>query len=152
MTTPVPTPVSDFPLAGALDGTEIVPVVKDGITSQSTTQDIADLAGGGALALSGELALVAAAGNNNNAALGSANNSLLVNTAAGAAALTGIAAGDPGQVCVVTNTGANTLDLPPEDLNSTAANRLYGAVTLTLLQNQSRMLVYSPTLTRWRLV
>ena len=47
MVNPVPVPVTDFPAAGSLDGTEIVPVVKAGITSQSTTQDIADLAGQG---------------------------------------------------------------------------------------------------------
>jgi hypothetical protein len=38
--------ISLLPAAGALDGTEPVPVVKDGVTSQTTTQAIADLAAG----------------------------------------------------------------------------------------------------------
>jgi len=39
--------ITQLPSAGTLDGTEIVPLVKNGITSQTTTQDIADLGGGG---------------------------------------------------------------------------------------------------------
>jgi hypothetical protein len=38
--------ITELPLSGALDGTEIVPIVQGGITSQATTQDIADLGGG----------------------------------------------------------------------------------------------------------
>jgi hypothetical protein len=40
------TKISGLASAGTLTGTELVPVVKSGVTSQSTTQDIADLAGG----------------------------------------------------------------------------------------------------------
>lgn len=47
MTAPVPVPVSQFPAAGTLNGSEIVPVVKNGTTSRTTTQDIANLASGG---------------------------------------------------------------------------------------------------------
>lgn len=47
MTNPVPVPVSTFPPAGSLTGSEIVPVIKGGITSRTTTQAIADLGGGG---------------------------------------------------------------------------------------------------------
>jgi len=39
--------ITQLPSAGTLDGTEIVPLVKNGVTSQTTTQDIADLGGGG---------------------------------------------------------------------------------------------------------
>lgn len=49
MVNPVPVPVTSFPAAGALDGTEEVPVVKAGITSRTTAQAIADLGGGGAV-------------------------------------------------------------------------------------------------------
>ncbi len=38
--------ITELPLSGALDGTEIVPIVQSGVTSQATTQDIADLGGG----------------------------------------------------------------------------------------------------------
>jgi len=37
--------ISLLPAAGTLDGSEPVPVVKDGVTKQTTTQEIADLAG-----------------------------------------------------------------------------------------------------------
>lgn len=40
-------PVSGFPEADALDGTEIVPLVQDGLSKRTTAQDIADLGGGG---------------------------------------------------------------------------------------------------------
>ncbi|GAG60430.1 unnamed protein product [marine sediment metagenome] len=40
------TKISGLAAAGTLTGTELVPVVKSGVTSQSTTQDIADLASG----------------------------------------------------------------------------------------------------------
>lgn len=39
--------ISALPDAGALAGTELVPVVKSGVTSVTTTQAIADLGGGG---------------------------------------------------------------------------------------------------------
>lgn len=39
--------ISQLPLAAELDGTELVPVVQGGVTSKTTTQDIASLAAGG---------------------------------------------------------------------------------------------------------
>lgn len=39
--------ISAMPAAGALTGTELVPLVQGGVNVQSTTQDIADLGGGG---------------------------------------------------------------------------------------------------------
>jgi len=39
--------ISALPSAGTLDGSEPVPVVKDGVTKQTTAQDIANLASGG---------------------------------------------------------------------------------------------------------
>jgi len=39
--------ISDLTSAAALDGTELVPVVQNGSTVQTTAQDIADLGGGG---------------------------------------------------------------------------------------------------------
>ena len=40
--------ISELTSAAALDGTELVPVVQNGSTVQTTAQDIADLSGGGA--------------------------------------------------------------------------------------------------------
>jgi len=39
--------ISGLPASGALTGTEIVPIVQSGTTKRTTTQDIADLGGGG---------------------------------------------------------------------------------------------------------
>jgi hypothetical protein len=39
--------ISTMASAGALDGTELVEVVKGGANRRTTTQDIADLGGGG---------------------------------------------------------------------------------------------------------
>jgi hypothetical protein len=39
--------ISQLTASGALTGTELVPVVQGGVTVQTTTQDIADLSGGG---------------------------------------------------------------------------------------------------------
>ncbi len=58
MTIPVPVPVSQFPDAGALAGTEIVPVVKNGITSQTTSQEIADLGSGAVTSVNGQTGVV----------------------------------------------------------------------------------------------
>jgi hypothetical protein len=40
--------ITNLPAAGALTGTELLPIVQNNVTSNTTTQDIADLAGGGA--------------------------------------------------------------------------------------------------------
>jgi len=39
--------INDLPVAGALDGTEPIEVIQGGVNVQTTTQDIADLGGGG---------------------------------------------------------------------------------------------------------
>jgi hypothetical protein len=43
--------ISELPNSSPLDGTELVPVVKDGVTSQTTIQDIVDLGGGSGTSL-----------------------------------------------------------------------------------------------------
>lgn len=39
--------VTELPIASALDGTEAIPVVQGGVSKRTTTQQIADLGGGG---------------------------------------------------------------------------------------------------------
>jgi hypothetical protein len=41
--------ISQLTAAAALTGTELLPIVQDGVTVQTTAQDIADLGGGGGL-------------------------------------------------------------------------------------------------------
>jgi hypothetical protein len=45
--------IPNLPAAGALTGAELLPVVQNGTTSNTTTQDIANLAGGGAFPYTG---------------------------------------------------------------------------------------------------
>lgn len=141
--------VSQLTETTTLDGTELLMIVQSG-TSRRTT--IADIVGGGVtVRLGGELTFTASAGANNNVSFG-AYNRLLVDTSAGAASITGIQAGDNGQLCVVTNQGSSDLTLVVQSASSTAANRLYGITDLTLPQFGSKLLQYSNTLTRWVIV
>jgi hypothetical protein len=49
------TKISNLPSAGALAGTEPLPIVQGGATKQTTVQDIADLAGGGVASVTGNI-------------------------------------------------------------------------------------------------
>lgn len=142
--------VSQLPAATTpLSGSELVMIVQSAENRQTTTSAL--VTGGVAIALGGELAFVAAAGANNNVAFGGYNR-LLVDTSAGAASITGIAAGSNGQLCVVTNQGSSDLTLAVQSASSTAANRLYGVTDITLPQFGSSLLQYSNTLSRWVIV
>jgi len=138
-------PAGTTPLAGS----ELVMIVQGGESRQTTASALAGSPV--TVALGGELAFVAAAGDNNNVAFGDYNR-LLVNTNAGAATITGIAAGNNGQLCVVTNQGSSDLTLAVQSASSTAANRLYGVTDITLPAFSSKLLSYSNTLTRWVVV
>lgn len=146
-----PTPVSEFPVADLpLTGDEFVPIVQDGITKKTT---VAGLGGGPITTLGGEEVFVAVAGNNNNIPLDIAViNRVLIDTTAGAAILTGVVAGTDGQLLVVTRQGPNSLTLNNQDAGSDPDAQLYGAVNLTLLDRQSRLLSYSGTLSKWVMV
>lgn len=120
-------PISGLPAGAALDGSELVPVVQGGVTVQTTTQEIADLGGGGAVLTIYGNAVGSAfpAGVNNNFNVDVSNANRLQLTLAGDAELTGLVAATivDGHVLVVQNYSAFTLTIPSESVLSLAANR-----------------------------
>ena len=76
---------------------------------------------------------------------------LRLNTDA-ARTLTGLAGGSDGRVILIHNTGTNDLVLSDEDVLSTAANRFALASNVTLAADQSAMLQYDSTSSRWRMI
>lgn len=138
---------TQLPPAAALDGTEILCMVQNGISVQGTVDDI-----GALTSFTPEAVLIAAAGDNNSIDIGSAK-WLLVTTAAGIANLTGFLGGTAGRPLIVTNRGPNNLVLPIESGSSPApSTRIYGGFDLTLPSGNSQLLIYSDTLARWVIV
>lgn len=139
MTNPVPVPVSQFPTASLpLDGTEIIPIVKNGVTSQTTSLALAVLAG-----VQPEGSLIAAAGNNANVDV-STIRWLFVDTSAGDATITSFVGGEPGQVLLITNQGPNLLGIE--------GAAIFGLPGLTLPAKASELLYFSDTLSEWVLI
>lgn len=69
------------------------------------------------------------------------------NTAAGAVTLNGFVAQRDGQRLIISNTGANPLNIGA--LVGTAANQVRMSFAVTLLQNDSITIQYNTTLARW---
>lgn len=85
---------------------------------------------------------IAAAGANNNVAATAGVGRLDVSTAAGAANITGIAAGTDGQLLNVRNTGANLLTLNSDNAGSLSANQIQLPADLSLPQYDALLLCY----------
>jgi hypothetical protein len=66
--------------------------------------------------------------------------------------ITGLATGAAGRLLVISNVGANDVVLVAESGSSTAANRFAFDADLTLGPNQSVVLQYDGTSSRWRAV
>lgn len=64
--------------------------------------------------------------------------------------ITGLAGGAAGRVILLHNVGANALVLKDESASSSAANRFALAADLTLAQDESAVLQYDGTSSRWR--
>ena len=66
--------------------------------------------------------------------------------------ITGIVSGVPGQLCMICHTGGDVINLMNENASSSAANRILTGTgaDLALGPDQSVMLVYDDTATRWR--
>lgn len=66
--------------------------------------------------------------------------------------LTGLAGGGLGRIVVVHNVGTNNLVLKDESASSTAANRFALSADVTLSGDQSVMMQYDATSSRWRVI
>lgn len=143
-----PVAITQLPQATLpLNGTEIVPLVKNGVTVQTPLS-----AAMSASFFGPEFAAALAVGNNNNVAV--SGNRALFTTSGGTAAITGFNATgvSTGAPLIVTNNGANNIQFVPQSVLSLAANRIFFNTTLTILPGQSLLLVYSATLSRWVLL
>jgi len=65
--------------------------------------------------------------------------------------ITGIAGGQDGRLLIIHNIGSNPIVLVDESASSAAANRLALAANVTLNADQSAVLQYDSTSSRWRL-
>lgn len=66
--------------------------------------------------------------------------------------ITGLAGGADGRILLIHNIGTTDLVLKDENVGSVAANRLALAADVTLGADQSAMIQYDATSTRWRLI
>ncbi len=84
---------------------------------------------------------------------GLATASTLRLSATGAArTLTGLAGGSDGRVLLVHNVGSLSLTLADESASSSAANRFALSASVTLAADQSTLLQYDSTSSRWRVI
>lgn len=148
MTIPVPVPVSQFPDATLpLDGTESVPLVKNGVTCKTPSASFAIFS---TLWVPEIFTTVPAGTSHNVSAEGAIR--LFIDTAAGDATITGFmpdggaSVWQDGQLLVVTNSGSvNSLTLDVET-GSDPENQIYGVTAITLPPHGSQMMSYSATL------
>lgn len=141
--------ISDLGAAAALDGSELVPIVQGGVTDRTTTQDIADLAGGG-----GSIPNVAnqavAAGVTNNLATDITTANRLRITPAGDAEVTGLAGGVDGQIIIVQNMStAFLITLSMESVLSAVGNRWAGNGDVIIQPRCGKAFVKDTTVNRW---
>lgn len=143
----VPVPVSQFPDAALpLVGDELVPLIKDGVTSKAPSNAFAVFAN----ELVPEVFRAVAAGISNDVSAQGAMR-LFIDTAAGDATITGftpdgVTLWRDGQVLIVTNAGAANLLTLAVETGSSPENQMYGITDITLPPHGSQMLVYSATL------
>ena len=105
---------------------------------------------GGGLILSGDQSPAQITANTNNYAPANFDTTSILRLSTDASRdLTGIAGGSDGRVLTIMNVGSNPLVLK-NDVTSTAANRFLLGADLTLAANQSLMLVYDSSSSRWR--
>lgn len=147
MTIPVPVPVSQFPDASLpLNGDELVPLVKDGVTSKVPSSAFAIFT---TLLVPEEFIAIPAGTSDDVDSLGALR--LFLDTAAGDAVVTGFTPDGStpwknGQILIVTNSGvASSLTLAV-GTGSASENQLYGVTDITLPPHGSQMLCYSATL------
>lgn len=149
MSIPVPVPVSQFPNATLpLVGSELIPLVQNGVTSKATADAFAIFA----TLLVPEVFKAVAAGTLNDVSAGGALR-LFIDTAAGDVTITGftfdgVVPWRNGQPLIVVNAGAVNLLTLAVETGSAPGNQIYGVTDLTLPPHGSQMLCYSATLAK----
>lgn len=119
-----------------------------GAPAPGTTLDV-----NGSFGLSADLSPVSiGASQNNYAPAGHDTASVLRLTASAAYNITGLAGGVDGRILTLVNIGANTITLVDESASSTAANRFALAGNVALATDQSAVLLYDSTSSRWRVM
>jgi hypothetical protein len=134
---------TQLPQAGALDGSEITCLVKNGVSVQAPVSAFS-----GYLPFAPEVSAVAPVGISNNISLGTTR-MMVVATTLGAAAFSGFSGGTAGRPLLLVNTGPNLLSLLSGYSGSIPANQLYGPSDFAIAPGTSAMLVYSDTLLKW---
>lgn len=66
--------------------------------------------------------------------------------------ITGISGGGAGRIIFISNVGSNPIVFSNENSSSSASNRFILSADLTLLSNQSTIIKYDSTSSRWRVV
>ncbi|MBA4173806.1 MAG: hypothetical protein C0511_14430 [Hyphomicrobium sp.] len=109
------------------------------------------LGAAGAVQLLGDLTTGLIAANQNDYNPPNLVNASVLRLSANAAYnITGLQGGADGRILTLTNVGANAITLVDESASSTAANRFALAGNITLAQDQSAVLLYDTTSSRWR--
>jgi hypothetical protein len=91
-----------------------------------------------------------AASQNNYSPTGLADSSTLRLSASTPVSITGLAGGASGRILILTNVGSSAITLEDEDAGSTAANRFALPVDVKLNAEDSIILQYDGTSSRWR--
>lgn len=142
MTIPVPVPVSQFPSATLpLEGDELVPIVKDGVTSKVPSSAFGVFSG----KLAPEGAVTLPAGTYDNVDFDEVAH-LLVTTSGGDVVITGFIApmtNPAGTPLLITNLGPDLLTLNSEDAGSDAANQMLGVSDITIPPGGSQLMYYT---------
>lgn len=136
---------STHPMSRYLASSASVTVIDNG-PGQPITLNTAD---GASLPTGLQTYVVPGPGTINNFPLSPSIGFLDIDTTLGEVTITGISPGADGQILIVSNTGANLMNLSSLGAGSLAANRIRLAVDLTYVQRGSQTLRYSNTLALW---
>lgn len=142
--------ISELPsVSTPLTGAEQLPIVQSGVTRKATAADLASSPAGGPIAWTAVLSVAIGAGATNDWTPPITAMSRIRVTAAGAAVITGLAGGTDGRIIIVTNIGANDVELRSQAAGSLAANRFASNGDTLLPSGCSAMFIYDGALSRW---
>jgi hypothetical protein len=149
MTTVTGIPISQLGAATLpLVGTEMIPLVQDGVTRQAPASALGP--GAGAIVWTGVVTAILGASPVNDLGTDISAASKLALTMTGDTTLTGLAGGIEGKLIMIVNRDAvDTLTIEPEDGGSTAANRFSINGSLIVPPLCGALFQYDGTISRW---